>query len=202
MDSEKSNISWSCLDEKVFLDFPYLQIVERLCRNNHSKADAEPGRFYVLKSRDWCNIIPITEDGKIVLIRQFRAGTLSPSYEFPGGVVESSDADIQATAIREMIEETGYEPTSTSQCRFLGTSHPNPALQDNKVHSLIIKGVKKSRAQELDPFEDIEVLEVSPDELLKWVQTGKISHALMLVGLFHLLMGSKGSADSLKAELK
>lgn len=202
MGIENSNISWSCIEEKTFLDFPYLQIVERLCKNNRLDTEKDPSRFYVLKSRDWCNIIPITSEGKIVLIRQFRAGTLSHSYEFPGGVVESSDSDLQTTAIREMIEETGYEPTPDSKCRLLGSSHPNPALQDNRVHSLIIRGVKKTRSQSLDPNEDIEVIELSLDEFITWVQSGKLSHALMLVSLFHLLMGSKNAKESLVQELK
>lgn len=201
MELEKSNISWSCIDEKTFLDFPYLQLVERLCKNNRSKPDEEPSRFYAIKSRDWCNIIPVTTEGKIVMIRQFRAGTLSTSYEFPGGVVESGDSDIQATAIREMIEETGYEPTPSAKCRLLGTSHPNPALQDNKVHALIVHGVKKTRAQALDPNEDIEVFELTPEELLKWVMNGKITHALMLVSLFHLILGVKESGAMLRGAI-
>jgi len=202
MDLENSNISWTCLEEKIFLDFPYLQLVERLCKNNNASSDKDPSRFYAIKSRDWCNIIPITEEGKVVIIRQFRAGTLTHSFEFPGGVVESSDADIQATALREMIEETGYEPVGTAKCRLLGSSHPNPALQDNKVHSLIVGPVKKVRGQALDPNEDIEVLEIAPTELMTWIKSGKLSHALMLVSLFHLFMDSKEGASLLSRELK
>jgi len=83
---------WNCAEEKVFLDFPYLQLVERLCRRTTDPEDSEPHRFYVIRAKDWCNIIPITEEGKIVLVRQFRAATLSSSFEFPGGVVQSTAA--------------------------------------------------------------------------------------------------------------
>lgn len=179
---------WNLVGEKVFLDFPYLQIVERNIRKSTDAVDAEPHRFYVLRSKDWCNVIPITEEGKIVLVRQFRAGVLDASYEFPGGVVESTDADIVATALREMTEETGYEALPHARCRTLGASLPNPALQDNRVHSLIVGPVKKVRSQNLDPSEDIEVLEIDIEDLPRLYREGKFTHALMLTSLFHFLM--------------
>ncbi len=185
--SQKPEIEsrWKCVDEKTFLDFPYLQIVERQCRKDGEPKDQEPHRFYVLRSKDWCNVIPITEEGKIVLVRQFRAGTLVAALEFPGGVMESTDADVQATALREMTEETGYEALPHARCKVLGVSYPNPALQDNQVHSLIVGPVKRTRPQNLDPSEDMEVVEVSIDELPQLIRSGQFSHALMLTTLFH-----------------
>lgn len=188
---------WKLVGEKVFLDFPYLQIVERECRKATDPADQEPHRFYALRSKDWCNVIPITEEGKIVLVKQFRAGILSASYEFPGGVVETSDADVVATALREMTEETGYEPLPHARSKILGASFPNPALQDNRVHSLIVGPVRKARAQALDPSEDIDVVEVDATELPKLYREGKFTHALMLTTLFHFLMQETPAAKEL-----
>jgi len=190
---EKTAISWKCSGEKVFLDFPYLQIIERLCLPEKAPADANAHRFYVFKSRDWCNVIPVTEEGNVVLVRQFRAGTLQTSLEFPGGVVESNDADVQATALREMIEETGYEPVAGAKCSLLGVSHPNPALQDNRMHSLIVGPVKKTRSQSLDPAEDIEVIEVPIRDFPRLIAEGEFSHALMLTSLLHLMMKNDGA---------
>lgn len=193
---------WNCAEEKVFLDFPYLQLVERLCRRTTDPEDSEPHRFYVIRAKDWCNIIPITEEGKVVLVRQFRAGTLSSSFEFPGGVVESTDAGVQATALREMTEETGYEMLSTARCKLLGSAHPNPALQDNQVHSLIVGPVKKTQKQKLDPTEDIEVIEVDIEELPRMLRAGKITHALMLTTIYHFLMQEASIAKDLIEGMK
>lgn len=179
---------WALVGEKVFLDFPYLQIVERNCRRATDPADQEAHRFYVLRAKDWCNIIPVTEDGKVVLVKQYRAGILGVAYEFPGGVVESTDSDVTATALREMVEETGYEPLPHARTKLLGSSYPNPALQDNCVHSLVVGPVKKTRPQTLDPTEDIEVVELPVSELPKLYREGKFTHALMLTTLFHFLM--------------
>jgi 8-oxo-dGTP pyrophosphatase MutT (NUDIX family) len=197
---------WSLVGEKVFLDFPYLQIVERNIRKATDPNDQEPHRFYVLRSKDWCNVIPITEEGKIVLVKQYRAGILGASYEFPGGVVEATDEDVVATAVREMSEETGYELLPHSRTKILGTSFPNPALQDNRVHSLIVGPVKSTGIQNLDPSEDIEVVEVAIADLPKLYREGKFSHALMLTTLFHFLMqetpASKDLIDGMNAFAK
>ncbi|MBC7387548.1 MAG: NUDIX hydrolase [Cryobacterium sp.] len=187
---------WKCSEEKTFLDFPYLQVVERQCRKDSTPETEEPHRFYVIRAKDWCNIIPITESGKVVLVKQFRAGVLAPTYEFPGGVMESSDADVQATALREMTEETGFEALPTARCEKLGSSYPNPALQDNQVHSLIVGPVKKTQLQNLDPAEDIEVVEVSVEELTRMLRNGEFTHALMLTTLFHFLMKQAETLDS------
>lgn len=193
---------WKLVGEKVFLDFPYLQIVERNCRKTSDPEDQEAHRFYVLRAKDWCNVIPVTEEGKIVLVKQFRAGTLTAAYEFPGGVVESTDADVSATALREMAEETGYEPLPHARCKVLGKSHPNPALQDNFVHSLIVGPVKKMRAQNLDPAEDIEVVEVDVEDLPKLYRSGEFTHALMLTTLFHFMMQETSGAKDLIEGMK
>ena len=201
MNLPQTQIAWNCVNEKIFLDFPYMQLVERLCKPVKAPDSLEPHRFYVFRSRDWCNIIPVTEDGKVVMIRQFRAGTMGIAYEFPGGVVESDDTNVQASAIREMIEETGYEPLTNAKCTLMGTSHPNPALQDNKLHSLIVGPVKKSRAQNLDPAEDIEVIEVAIQDLPQFIKNAPVNHALMLTTVYQLLMQNKDTEALMKNEL-
>ena len=201
-------IRWKCIEEKVFLDFPYLQVIERLCTNENAANPAElPHRFYVVQSRDWCNIIPFTEDGKIVLIRQFRAGTLDTPYEFPGGVVEADEGEgdgLAACALRELLEETGYSPISGAKVRALGKSFPNPALQDNQVHSFLVGPIRKTRAQSLDPSEDIVVEEKSVEEFLALLAAGQFTHALMLTSLFFLvqeLLGEEGLAKALRGRI-
>jgi 8-oxo-dGTP pyrophosphatase MutT (NUDIX family) len=155
-----------------------MRIVERHCR---SSEDAQKRhRFYLFESRDWCNVIPVTEDGKVVFVRQFRVGINAHTLEVPGGVMDDADKNPQAAAIREMAEETGYEPIEGFRCETLGWSYPNPAIQDNKVHLFIVGPVRKTREQKLDFGEMIDVVEIPIEEIPERILKGEISHALML----------------------
>jgi 8-oxo-dGTP pyrophosphatase MutT (NUDIX family) len=162
-----------------------MNIVER---DSRSSEDGRTHRFYLLQSRDWCNIIPVTEDGKVVLVRQHRIGIDEQSLEIPGGIVDPEDADVQAGAIREMIEETGYVPVPGAKCRALGSSHPNPAILNNRVHSFVIGPVRREKDQKLDEGEMIECVEVPIAEIPEMIRRGDISHALMLNTFFFLAL--------------
>jgi len=75
-------------------------------------ADPRDGRvhdFYVIEAPDWINVIPLTDDGRVVLIEQYRHGTGEVSLEIPGGMVDEGESP-QDAAARELLEETGYEP--------------------------------------------------------------------------------------------
>jgi 8-oxo-dGTP pyrophosphatase MutT (NUDIX family) len=177
--------TWICENEKILISSPVLNIVERNCR---SSEDQRQFKFFLMKSRDWCNIIPVTEDGKIVMVKQYRIGVSEHTVEVPGGVVDPEDSDIKAAAIREMEEETGYTPLPHAQCTALGWTFPNPAIMDNRCHSYVIGPVRKTTHQKLDPGEMIEIVEVPISEIPERIARGEISHALMLNTFFFLTL--------------
>ena len=82
--------------------------------------------FTVLDFQDWVNIIPITHDGRIVMIRQWRHGIRRETLEIPGGLISPDDPDPSDAAVREMMEETGY---FSDNIIHIGTVEPNPAIQ-------------------------------------------------------------------------
>src|SRR5688572_13406883 len=124
MPESDSQNKWICLREKKLLESPVMDLITRDCKYT---ADQREHRFYVLRSKDWCNIIPITEDGKIVMIKQYRAGIDCDTLEVPGGVADTQDGDIETTALRELEEETGYQPLPGARLIRLGQTFPNPA---------------------------------------------------------------------------
>jgi len=158
--------------------------------------------FYVLRSRDWCNIIPVTVDGNVVFVRQYRVGVDEFTLEIPGGVWDTSDPDARTAAIREMTEETGYVPIPGARSEDLGWSYSNPAILDNKVHTFIVGPVVKHKAQQLDSSEAIGVEEVPIKDIPELMRSGKIRHALMLNTFLFLALRNERCSDALVNELQ
>src|SRR5215468_5476548 len=72
--------------------------------------DPRDGRqhdFYVIEAPDWVNVIPLTPDGQVVMIEQYRHGSGEVTLEIPGGMVDEGEEPHEA-AVRELWEETGY----------------------------------------------------------------------------------------------
>lgn len=192
--------SWIVDQEKSVLHSPFIEVFEQSC---HSSEDQRQARFYVMKSRDWANVIPVTEDGKVVLVRQWRQGVREHSLEIPGGVMDADDQDFQAAAIREMTEETGYEPLPGARCLPVSATYTNPALLNNRCHGFVVGPVRRARAQKLDAGEMIEVVEIPIDEIPALVLArGGIEHALIAQTLLALAFRETAGADLLKAALK
>ena len=191
--------SWISDSERTLLASPVMTLVERKA---HSSEDGRPFTFYVLRSRDWCNIIPVTADGKVVLVRQHRAGINAHTVEIPGGVADATDPDPAAAAVRELAEETGYVPLPQARVETLGWTHPNPAILDNRCHSFIVGPVQRTQEPQLDAGEMIETLEVPIAELPAWIRDGKVTHALMLNAFLFLLLRDRGTAGALAHQLE
>ena len=192
-----SKNSWIQVSETVLLESSFMEIVQRDCRTSDDVQPPRTHRFYLFKSRDWCNIIPVTEDGKIVMVKQFRAGINEHTVEIPGGVADGVDRDIQESALREMTEETGYTLVPGARCVKLGASFPNPAIQDNRTHSFVVGPVRKTQEQKLDPGEMIDVVEVPFAQIPEMIRSGEISHALMLNAFLFLALEKGKGGDAL-----
>jgi ADP-ribose pyrophosphatase len=136
-----------------------------------------PYPFYVLKTLDWVNVIPLTSDNRIVMIRQFRAGIASLTLEIPGGLIDREDKTPLAAARRELKEETGYE---SNEILYLGKVHPNPAILNNQCYTFLAKDVRLTSEQHLDRGEDIEVILVDADRIPDLIRDGEISHSQVL----------------------
>ena len=71
--------------------------------------DEDPARpFYVIEAPDWINVIPLTADRRVLMVRQFRFGIEDFTLEIPGGMCDEGERPIDA-ARRELREETGHD---------------------------------------------------------------------------------------------
>jgi len=136
--------------------------------------------FFLLESTDWVNVIPRTEDGRIILVKQYRIGTKDFSLEIPGGMLDEGD-DPAGAAARELLEETGY---AGEEPILLGVVHPNPAIQTNRCYTYLINNVVFKTPPQQDSTEDIEVQFASLAHIPELIRKGKITHALVIAAFY------------------
>ncbi|MDC1068265.1 NUDIX hydrolase [Candidatus Kapabacteria bacterium] len=146
--------------------------------------DGKTSEFTVLNSENWVNIIVITKSNEIVLVNQYRHGTNTIELEIPGGLIETDETPGQAS-IRECKEETGY--VSDSPVEFLGEIFPNPAFLDNRCYTFLWENCEQKLEQNLDDFEDIDIIKYPIEDIKNLILKGEIRHGV-IIAAFNLLM--------------
>lgn len=170
---------WTVISEKTYESFKIFSVRRSTRTNPRTGANID---FVRIDGLDWANVIALTPDEKVVLIKQYRHGSDEFTLELPGGCVETGE-EPGSSALRELQEETGYVANAIEP---LGVIRPNPALLSNRCHLFIARNVEKLANQALDSGEDIQVLLKPLAEALELVRSGGIDHALM-VAAFGLL---------------
>jgi 8-oxo-dGTP pyrophosphatase MutT (NUDIX family) len=149
---------------------------------SRSPRTGDSHHFYRIDSNDWVNIVPITPEGNIVMVRQFRHGLDDFTIEVPGGLVDPGETPAEAAG-RELLEETGHR---ASEVVPLGGANPNPALFGNTLHAFLGRGVTKVAEVRNESTEETHVEIVTPAELRRLVLDGSVNHCLVIASL-HLL---------------
>lgn len=170
---------WSVQSEELHADCRVFRVFKEHCLH---PLDRREGDFFVLHSGDWVLALPITEDGRLVMVRQYRFGTRELSTEAPGGIIERGEDPVLAAA-RETEEETGF---SGGRARLLSTCAPNPAIQANRCHFVLLEGVRPTSGRALDEHEEIQVLAVLPKAALAQALALANQHSLALLALYRL----------------
>ncbi|MEG1980820.1 MAG: NUDIX hydrolase, partial [Victivallaceae bacterium] len=137
--------------------------------------------YYVLEYPEWVNILAITTDRQVVMIRQYRHALGKCNFELPAGVCDPEDRSILAAAQRELSEETGFGGGEWEEYMVLSA---NPSTHTNLTHTFIARGVTKLSAQHLEKSEDITVYLLSKDEVFELLRQGEIVQALMAAPLW------------------
>jgi len=159
-------------------------------RRDQSRAlsDGREHEFLVLEMPDWVNVVPITSDGDVVLVRQFRHGIRELTLEVPAGIVDPCDASPDVAARRELREETGYDAPTLEP---LGVVHPNPAISNNRCFMFATRNAVLAGPPQWDGTEEIAVETVPLQRIPELIRDGVISNALTLVA-FQLLQLKTG----------
>lgn len=141
-------------------------------------------RYYVLEFPDWANIVPVTEDNRLVLVEQYRHASGETTLEIPGGSTDPTDSDPQSAVVRELLEETGFE---AKEVRLIGKHRPNPAMQNNFMHTYIGYGCRKVAEPTPDLYEDLRVVLKPIPEVFDMILKGEIAHSIVVASLLYAL---------------
>lgn len=167
---------WRRLRSEPHATTRIFEVVRAIYQHPHRNKEQE---FFVINAPDWVNVIAVTPARHLVLVRQFRYGTNDFSIEIPGGVIDPGE-DAVAAGLRELREESGYLGTGA---RLLGTVHPNPAMQSNRCHLVLVENVLPVADLEWDPDEEFEIMTKPIEEVYALAANGGITHAMVLNAL-------------------
>lgn len=141
--------------------------------------DGNPATREVIRHIGAVAVVPVTDDGKVIMERQFRYPLDSVIWEIPAGKLDSKDEDRLEAAKRELREETGY---TADEWIDLGIYHPAAAYTDEKITIYLAKGLHKGE-RDLDEDEFLDVYEVPLEELVKEIMAGNITDGKTQVAL-------------------
>ncbi len=162
--------AWKTLSYEQILETPYLKV-----RREQAAVPDGPiiPDYYIIENRGWVGIVPVLEDGRFLLNKQYKHGIGQVVIEFPAGGLEPDEEPL-AAARRELMEETGYS-FGDDQLALLAQMLENPTKARTRSWWYLAWGVRKTGEQKIDPVEVIENLLVTPNELLDLIHRGEFA---------------------------
>jgi 8-oxo-dGTP pyrophosphatase MutT (NUDIX family) len=167
------NRNWTFLRSHDVSDHDVFRLRHDLYRFEPSGQERD---FVVFDTASWVNVVPVTAQGNVVLIRQFRHGIQDVTMEIPGGTIDEGETP-EITAARELREETGYV---AERIRLLARVLPNPVVQNNFLYLFAAEGCRNTGKSHLDAFEYIDVLERPLEDIPELIRHGEIAHSMVL----------------------
>ncbi len=169
---------WQTLDSQMVINNPWCRVrQERVKLPDATIVDD----YFVHIRPDIALVLPITSDGKIVFVRQYRHGVKEILLELPAGTFDSNTEDAVTAAKRELQEETGYVANNLIPLAIL---YDNPVKDTNRIHLYIAQNVTLAGKQQLDETEAIEVVLVPIEEVKSNIIAGDICVCGSITALF------------------
>ncbi|MEA4917936.1 NUDIX hydrolase [Proteiniphilum sp.] len=178
MNHNNDDMHWIVIESEYLHRRPWLTVRKETLEMPNGKVVPE---YYVLEYPNWVNIIAITNEGKYIMVEQYRPGIRRTCMELCAGVCEGKDESPLASAQRELMEETGYGGGSWSEFMCVA---PNASAANNYSYCFIAENVEKLGNQSLDESEELTVHLLSFEEMKELLKSGEVIQATMAAPLW------------------
>ena len=170
---------WTVTASSVLVEDKWVRLRADECTTSDGKTIAP---YYVFDYPSWVTVFPVTKQGELVLVRQYRHGLGEVLLELPCGGYEANEVDSVVAAARELSEETGYTGKSFDE---IASFSPNPANHSNLSHVVICTDLERTQEQRLDPGERIEVVLMPLQTAIVELKKGNFVQAMHVAALFY-----------------
>jgi 8-oxo-dGTP pyrophosphatase MutT (NUDIX family) len=174
-------MNWKILSSEYLFNDLWFKVRKDKCITPQGKI-VDP--YYVYEFPTWVAAVALTEDGKIILEKQYRHALGETCIEIPGGCVDDTDKSFEDAIKRELMEETGYK---FSSYEYLGRISANPSTNSNLMHMFLARGGREVASQDLDHNEEIEIELASIDEVKQLLRGNKIVQAMHVTCIMYAL---------------
>ncbi|EGV37226.1 hypothetical protein l11_13290 [Neisseria weaveri LMG 5135] len=132
-------------------------------------------------------VLAVTDDDKVILVRQWRYALGKPLLELPAGKLDVDGEDTEACALRELEEETCYR---AERAKLVHTFYTAPGFCDEKMYLYLAEGISEGSSLENDEDEFTETVLMSREEIKAAILNNEIEDGKTLVGLQYWLLNS------------
>jgi ADP-ribose pyrophosphatase len=129
-------------------------------------------------------ILPITDDGKVICIRQYRHAVKEWQWELPAGAIDSDDIEALSAAKRELEEETGFQAKTWID---LGSVFPSPGSTSEQIFLFAATNLIKTE-QQLEATEQIDLHTIEMSELNQLISSGEFKHGAGLAAILRYMI--------------
>lgn len=164
---DESELAWRTLGSETEYTCPGFDVV----RDDVRLPDGTETSFHYVSEPPSVVVLPFTEDGDVVVIREWRQAVGRVNYALPAGGLEDGDEDVRGAARRELREETGYEAGVVEQ---IATYEPANGLFDSVFQYVVAHGCEPAAEQDLDHNESITVETTTFEELRSLAAVGDL----------------------------